>query len=223
MKGCLLIHGYTGGPFEVEPLAQRLQTEGYYTLCPTLHGHGGVRKNLRYSSYEKWLESAENAYIELTKQCDDIAIIGFSMGGLLTFPLAHKYKPKCIVTMSTPIYCIDFKNLMEDLLLKIRTRDVQRLKEYFYSCFTPMVANLNFRILLHHSKRLIPQLNMPAMVVQGQKDPVVKAKSARFIYNKIPSNQKELYFYEYSTHQLHYSSEKEAIYDNIIRFVKQHG
>ncbi len=223
MKGCLLIHGYTGGPFEVEPLAQRLQNEGFYTLCPILHGHGGIRKNLRYSSCEKWMKSVEDAYIELSKQSDEITIIGYSMGGLLTFQLAHKYKPKCIVTMSTPIYCIDFKNLKDDLLLKIRMRDVQRLKEYFYSCFTPMVANLNFRILLHHSKRLIPQLDMPAMIVQGKKDPIVKAKSAQFIYNEIPSNEKELYYYENSNHQLHYSSEKDMIYENIIRFVKQYG
>lgn len=223
MKGCLLIHGYTGGPFEVEPLAQCLEKEGFITLCPTLHGHGGVRKNLRYSSYKKWLDSAEQAYIDLVKQCDEITIIGFSMGGLLTFQLAHKYKPKCIVSMNTPIYCIDFKNLKDDLLLKVRTGDTQRLREYFFSCFTPMAANLNFRILLHHSKRLIPELNLPAMVVQGAKDPVVRAESARFIYDKIPSNQKELYFYEKSTHLLHYSYEKDTIYENIIRFVKQYA
>lgn len=223
MKGCLLIHGYTGGPFEVEPLADCLKKEGFITLCPTLHGHGGIRKNLRYSSYKKWLDSADQAYKELSKHCDEITVVGFSMGGLLAFQLAHKYKPKCIVSMSTPIYCIDFKNLKDDLLLSIRTSNHQRLKEYFFSCFTPMVANLNFRILLHHSKRLLPELNLPVMVVQGTKDAVVRAESARFIYHRIPSPQKSLCFYEKSNHLLHYSCEKDRIYDNIINFIKLHG
>lgn len=223
MKGCLLIHGYTGGPFEVEPLAQYLQKEGFHTLCPTLHGHGGIRKKLRYTSYEKWMHSVEDAYIELAKQHDEVTVIGFSMGGLLTLQLAHKYKPKCIVTMSTPIYCIDMKNLKEDILSKIRTRDVQRLKEYFFSCFTPMAANLNFGILLHHSKRLLSQLDVPVLIIQGKKDPMVRAKSAQFIYDKIPIAEKELYYYENSTHQLHYSEEKDMIYKNIVRFVRQYG
>lgn len=223
MKGCLLIHGYTGGPFEFDALASYLQKEGYRTLCPTLHGHGGPRKKLRYSSYEKWIESAEGAYLELLKECTDITVIGFSMGGLLTFHLAGKYKPRCIISMSTPIHCIDYKNLKEDLLHSVQTKNMKRLREYFFSCFTPMMANINFQILLHHSKGILPNIEVPTLILQGKKDSVVKSSSAQFIYDHIASSNKEIQFYELSNHLLHYSDERDLIYTDILRFIKQHS
>lgn len=41
MIGCLIIHGYTGGPYEVDPLRVYLQKRtNWKIVVPVLEGHG---------------------------------------------------------------------------------------------------------------------------------------------------------------------------------------
>src|SRR5699024_11535237 len=82
MIGCLIIHGYTGGPYEVEPLREYLveQTD-WNIVVPTLTGHG-EQLDLKDVSYEVWLEDATRALEELKQACNKVYVIGFSMGGI---------------------------------------------------------------------------------------------------------------------------------------------
>ncbi|MFD2880583.1 hypothetical protein ACFTAO_39075 [Paenibacillus rhizoplanae] len=50
MESCLFIHGFTGGEYEISPLAQFLEANGYRSRMFTLHGHGGSRRELLHSS-----------------------------------------------------------------------------------------------------------------------------------------------------------------------------
>jgi carboxylesterase len=40
--GCLIIHGFGGGIFEIESLADYLTERGYIAACPELKGHTGL-------------------------------------------------------------------------------------------------------------------------------------------------------------------------------------
>src|SRR5690625_5520130 len=78
MKGCLIIHGYTGGPYEVKPLIEYLQTNTDWKLSvPILPGHG-EELSLEGISYDKWLEAAEKEMIKLMEECEILYVIGFS-------------------------------------------------------------------------------------------------------------------------------------------------
>ncbi|MUV38487.1 hypothetical protein JNUCC1_02325 [Lentibacillus sp. JNUCC-1] len=81
MAGCLIIHGYTGGPFEVEPLATYLrQSLNWDIRMPTLPGHGETIA-IEDMSHKKWIQASEDTLKQLLKQHDDVYVIGFSMGG----------------------------------------------------------------------------------------------------------------------------------------------
>ena len=91
MIGCLLIHGYTGSPHELEPLTGYLQKRTNWEIqVPILPGHGN-QLELEDVSYEEWMSAAEKAYVELRKRCDIVYVIGFSMGGMIAVYLAAKY------------------------------------------------------------------------------------------------------------------------------------
>ncbi|MBS3994368.1 MAG: alpha/beta fold hydrolase [Alkaliphilus sp.] len=222
MKGCLLIHGYTGAPFEVEALAKHIHSLGYEVLCPTLHGHGGNRKELRKSTCADWFESVENSYFKLSESCDEIAVLGFSMGGLLAINLANKYSIKCLVTMSTPIYCFDTINLYLDIRDNIESRNFKRIIEYAYACFTPMKSNINFRKILWTTKPLLKKINVPLLVVHGKRDPVAHQRSAHYIYTQVSSNQKKIMLYDSLKHRFQYCNNPHAIYYDIGKFVQAH-
>lgn len=222
MKGCLLIHGYTGAPFEVEALAQHLKSLGYAVLCPTLDGHGGSRRKLRKSTCSDWYKTVENAYFGLSEICDEIAVLGFSMGGLLAIQLANKHRIKCLVTMSTPIYCFDTINLYRDIMDNIENRNFKRIKEYAYACFTPMSSNISFKRILWKTKPLIKNINVPLLVVHGKKDPVAHQKSAYFIYTQVTSNRKQIMLYDSLKHRFQYCTHPQVIYNDIGKFMQAH-
>lgn len=99
--GCLIIHGFGGGIFEIESLAEHLTDRGYIAACPKLKGHTGIGKDMKTADYKDWISSAEAELIKLMEKTKNIAIIGFSMGGLIAVNLACKYDIKIIVTINT--------------------------------------------------------------------------------------------------------------------------
>ena len=106
-RGVLCLHGITGTPFEVRPLAEALGRAGCTVEAPTLAGHGGTLRALAESSWPDWLRSAETAMDALQARVGGgpIAICGFSMGGLLALRLARMYPDRItsLVVMSAPL------------------------------------------------------------------------------------------------------------------------
>lgn len=51
----------------------------------TLTGHGETL-NLKGVSSEHWFRDVENAYRLLEKQVDEVIVVGFSMGGIVSNP-----------------------------------------------------------------------------------------------------------------------------------------
>jgi carboxylesterase len=86
--GVLLLHGLTGMPSEMRPLAKRLKREGYVVSTPMLAGHGATHKELLATGCKDWIEGTKLALIELNKTCKKVFVGGLSMGALLSVILA---------------------------------------------------------------------------------------------------------------------------------------
>lgn len=68
--GVLFIHGFTGGPYEVEPLVNYVKEQTDWVIAlPTLPGHGATL-DLKRTSAQSWLMEAEVAYRQLQKKVD---------------------------------------------------------------------------------------------------------------------------------------------------------
>ncbi|EHL2514775.1 alpha/beta fold hydrolase, partial [Listeria monocytogenes] len=83
MVACLCIHGFTGSPSEVKPLADYLREHtDWDVLAPTLPGHDHLR-HLKNVTYKDWIVFVDSILSQMLKEDDEVYIIGFSMGGLL--------------------------------------------------------------------------------------------------------------------------------------------
>jgi carboxylesterase len=102
----LCLHGFTGTPFEVEPLANGLSKVGYQTTAPLLAGHGAGWEAMEATRWPDWFASAEAAFHTLRNRVGGpISIVGFSMGGLLALKLALTYPEhiEALALLSTPM------------------------------------------------------------------------------------------------------------------------
>jgi len=59
--GVLCLHGFTGTPYEIAPLARALGAAGFAVSAPMLAGHGESALALAATRWPDWLASAEAA------------------------------------------------------------------------------------------------------------------------------------------------------------------
>jgi carboxylesterase len=90
--GFLAIHGFTGSPSSMRPLAERFAAAGWAVECPLLPGHGTSINDMLPTRWSDWSTAAEDAYQRLAERVDGrIVIGGLSMGGTLTVWLAARH------------------------------------------------------------------------------------------------------------------------------------
>lgn len=175
--GVLLIHGFAGARSEVQPLYDVLQ-KNFPVSMPRLAGHEGTKKELASTSRFQWIASAEEALFQLQQQCHQIAVIGFSMGGLIAIRLCQMYPITGLITVNTPIYYWNLPRIFYNLKQDFPTYS----KKYFLSgANKPFRALWEFQRILQETKPLVSNVSCPALVIQTQDDDVVQPRSAHYL------------------------------------------
>src|ERR1700709_2358491 len=86
--GALCIHGFTGNPNSMRPVAEAFAAAGLSVELPRLPGHGTTVDEMMTTTWADWSGEAEAAYQRLAARTDAIVVAGLSMGGTLTLWLA---------------------------------------------------------------------------------------------------------------------------------------
>lgn len=218
-RGCVLIHGFTGSPKEIEVLANHLKEQSYEVSTPMLKGHDYVlnRHELRKATWKDWIASAENGIKEMVEQYDELYLVGFSMGGLISAYLATKYPIKKLVLLSASVFYLNPKKFLDMIRQSVHAKE--EWKRYFYKIqHTPITATLQFRRLVRKLVPHIHQINVPTLVIQGMKDDLVDPKSAQYIYDHIQSSEKYIYYLPESKHIVCFDCEKEKVVELVDAF-----
>ena len=100
----LCIHGLTGSPDELLPLADALSAGGYSVETPLLAGHGHDVATLAPTRWTDWLASADASLTKCVAGGRPAAIVAASAGGLLALHLAAtRPREVCgLVLLATP-------------------------------------------------------------------------------------------------------------------------
>jgi carboxylesterase len=230
MGVCLLIHGFTGSPQELEPLAQLLHSRGHQVVSPTLAGHGKSRMEMERVTWVSWIHSVEVVLQDLLKKHDQVHVVGFSMGGLIAGYLSRKYHDhiRSLSMLSAPIYTINPKQLFKTIAEAIqksmraggRHEDVNRYLAKMKG--TPPRSLVHFRRLVQTVKPLLADLECPILIVQGELDDLVETRSADYIYETVKSTDKTLKLFPQSRHLICHDCEAEEVIDLVAAFIEQH-
>jgi esterase/lipase len=226
MVGCFLIHGFTGGPYELAPLAAYLKEHtDWHIEMPTLPGHG-EELELNDVTYEEWIKVAENSFLRMIEDDDEIYLIGFSMGGMIASYLAAKYNVKKLVLLATSGKYLDFKQIRMDLHEVIRDGmkgELESNQHYTHykkkSGKVPMRANIEFIKLVQYTKPFLNEVDVPVLIAHGKKDGMVPYKTAYYLDKKIQSENKELILLEESRHQLCLGEDSDTVNEIVYNFL----
>lgn len=88
--GVVVTHGFTGNPIATRPLGQALAGAGYTVEVPCLPGHGTTVADLARTRYDDWYGALDRMVDHLAARCEQVVLIGHSMGGTLTLDLASR-------------------------------------------------------------------------------------------------------------------------------------
>ncbi|SDC45860.1 Esterase/lipase [Paenibacillus sp. UNCCL117] len=215
-RGCLLLHGFTGGPFEVEPLADYLHGLGYECRIPMLPGHDQELRELGRVSWRDWLDAAAGEAYEMSRQYETFDVVGFSMGGLLSAYVANRFPIRRLVLLNAAAIYVSPLLLIRDLAERMRLHDWEhwgRVKR------VPLLATLQFMKLARYAKtRELGRVAVPTLIAQGRKDQIVHPRSARYIYNRLQGD-KELIYFPQSRHMLCFEPDAPEVFRTVGRFL----
>jgi esterase/lipase len=212
---CLLLHGFTGGPFELEPLAQELERAGRRCELPLLPWNGRQLPETGRVHWSDWVQAAEEEARRLTAVTQPIDLVGFSMGGLLAAYMATRYPVRRLVLLNAALIYISPGQFAREFAERFREGDRSHLDKMRD---TPLQATWQFTRLVKHLKPELPKVTVPTLVVQSGKDQVVHPQSARYMCSKL-QGPRELIYFPNSNHLICLGPEAPELFRTVERFL----
>ena len=250
--GCLLLHGFMGTPKTCRPLAEHLQAFGVSCLGPLLPGHGRFPDQLHKVPNQAWLDEAESWYWRLREQCQDLFIVGHSMGGIIGAYLARKFgNVRGLVLLAPPYVVPDprmklmwFIRYVKPWFTPWHSRSLNSIARERVHDFDPNidVDDPALQAWLAETTRfptsaldemckmaalgrtLWPQLTLPVLVLQGGKDRATSPQTAQQVYDHIKNGGKQIVTYADGGHELLRPSSPfhQEVWARVREFIQAH-
>ena len=229
-SGVLLVHGFTGLPAELFLLGDFLNRQNFSVLCMRLAGHGVDENNLMRTTKDDWFFSVLDGFDILRGLCDEIFVVGHSMGGILTLKLAAEKNLSKIVTLAAPIFIDDglgLKNLPPKefcgnaCIVQPRKKlfDVPQAANDVYKK-TPLVSVHELVELIDDVKKILPKISTPILIMHGEDDHTAQPRSARYIMDNVGSRTKKFISVPDSGHLLPLDENRDFVFEEILNFLR---
>jgi carboxylesterase len=197
----LCIHGLTGTPYEVRPLAAALAARGFRARGPLLPGHGTRPEELARLKFQDWVEAVHREYEELRSAHARVVVVGLSLGGLLSLELASRTHPDAIAVVGTPLafgaplpQLVPIVKYLMPMLKKREGSDIldpeARARHPGYSKM-PLASVHELIRLQRRVAAGLGRIKAPALVAHGAQDRTAQPGDARRILDGLGSAVKE--------------------------------
>jgi carboxylesterase len=243
--GVLLVHGFTGTPFEMRLLGEDLSRRGLPCAAPLLAGHGAGPQALAATAWPDWVRSAEAALLDLHERVaasgrrPRLAVIGLSMGGLITLELCRRHPAliAAIGLLATPLWlrpwqvrairALTSSPLGHLSLPKFIGSDVSDPEMWAKN---PAIAGLPLSALgslcafMEHVRAGVPEVRQPALLAYAVHDHTVPYGCLAELQARLgtPTNALRVLSLPRSYHLLTLDIEREVLFDALARHLHLH-
>jgi len=223
----LLLHGLTATPVEVRGLAERLHRHGYTVSAPMLPGHGTTVQELNRTPWQAWVDASEAAYRQLAGRYRRVFVGGESTGAAIALYLAAFLPDVAGVLAYAPAIKLNLRwldvlkmYLAAPFVLDIPKPNVQASTTWQGYPTTPLKAAVGLFRLGLLTRRHLPYVTQPVLVVQGRLDDTVAPDVGRVILGKIRSTLSKLVVMERSTHVVLLDNELDRVTELTLDFIR---
>jgi carboxylesterase len=191
----LLLHGFTGSPWDMLPLGEALATRGYRALGIRLPGHGSNPEAMERVTYLDWEAAAEKGLAALESH-RRVFVAGLSMGALLAIGLAARHQ-KRIEGLLLMAPAVRFRSRQLAAIRRLRGLSVLSLLPRFIKkngtdiqnpealAAAPVLAAFpsarlrDLWILQDRARSAVPEVRSPALIAMAKQDHVVSLQGGQ--------------------------------------------
>ncbi|MFX0114579.1 MAG: alpha/beta hydrolase [Candidatus Hodarchaeota archaeon] len=226
-KALLLIHGFTGSTHQLRALGEQLtMKEGWTTLGVRLPGHGTSVEDLAQKKWPDWYSTVRLALEELKQDHRTVAILGFSLGGVLAFYLAAKKRDVVagVIGICPALHLRGighrFVPIIKHLKKTINKGDPDPndpWRGYHVVPLETMHEVLKFQKV---ARKQLSEVKAPILVIQARQDKRIPRKVGQEIAQKVSSSRFEHFWAENSGHIVVFSPSASAVTERISKFLR---
>ena len=231
--GVLVLHGYTGNPDTMWPVADALADAGFSVEVPRLPGHGTHIDDMLDTTFEDWSAHVSAVYADLAARCSSVVVFGLSMGGTLAAWLAAR-QPGCLagavfvnaaVAPRDPLerqMILDMIDVGEEILEGASGRsdiaDPDAVEDaYSGSPLRPLLSLVDATVALQAD---LPKITCPALVVSSREDHVVDPSASDHLAALV-GGPVERRWLERSYHVATLDLDRDLLIERTIDFVRK--
>lgn len=246
----LLFHGLTGSPFELKKYGQHLFKCGYDVYAECLPGHGERWEEIYTVTYQDWLDFAYSKFQDLKAKYENVFLSGICLGAVLSIATAIKYKNEVsgVIALSTTLFLDGWRLPWYKFLIPVGLSTIIRFYYNYPECEPHGIKNLKTRNIIKKLlekgdvgmndfpmtgiyellklstfvQKQLKEFISPILLIHSEEDDLTSTKSAKVVYNKISSADKDLIILNDSYHMVLYDNEKEFVFNKAQVFIEEH-
>ncbi len=193
-SAALLVHGFTGTPWEMRVFAEELANGGIASLAVRLPGHGTSPEDLAKKRWEEWYQAVQEGYNILRKDYSSIYGIGMSTGCLLILAAARTKPMSGLVLFSPYLRVLHWLAPYAGWLKWFRPYQVkaeaEKTQKHYYRR-RPVAGIHQINRLIKSLSSQLPKINSPVLAFNAEGDQTVDIESGRELIDKMASGIKE--------------------------------
>ena len=237
--GALLVHGFTGTPYEMRSLGDALAALGLTVVGVRLPGHGALEPD-ESNDLGGWRAGVEQSLAALRDDLPGkpIVAVGLSMGALLALELAARHPDvvRAVVALSPALSLRRATRMllwMAQRSRALRTRfavlekgesdivDAIARAAHPKSPPYPLAAALSLADLQAQAPGLLPSVKQPLLIVHARHDRTCPLAGAALLARLVGSSQVEMHVLERSGHVITVDCEHDAVERLVGEFVER--
>ncbi len=228
----LLLHGFMGSPPEMRLIGEDLHSRGLTVLAPLLPGHGTNEEDMSRRRWTEWRQSCEDALARLQARGGRVVVAGLSMGSLLALSLAADHAELAgAIAYSPALILADRRGwlvpIVKHVVPYIRAGgdndlgDPAAIELMWSYDRIPLRAAHELLKLIAHTRRALPRITVPVLIVCVTRDRAIHPDSPRYTYEHVGSRDKELVTLHNSGHGVTVDAEWREVAERTYRFVNR--
>jgi carboxylesterase len=228
--GALLCHGFTGTPQSLRPWAEHLAAADVTVRLPRLPGHGTTVQEANLTTWPDWYAELERNLAELTAACEQVFVMGLSMGGTLAIRLAEEHGGEItglvlvnpsLLTKRPDRFLLPVLRLFVPSWTGIAS-DIKKPGEVELAYDRiPMKAAYSLSKLWATTRADLGKVTQPILIYRSADDHVVEPDSSALLVEKVASSDVREVVLQDSYHVATLDNDAPTIFEGSVEFVRR--